>query len=579
MGENSKYQVNFEELGAQISKLQFGANDSDSESFKEDSIMEKLLNPSKTNMDFLVSYYKELFDKKGPQLIYTLDCNDTQINKILDTLLTISNHPEIMCSCKLLYNSTKVVTENEENNQANSSNQTDRALYFLLRKIPQKIENLIEQRISVIGNVDAGKSTTLGVLTKGALDNGRGSARKNIFRHKHEIESGRTSSIGSEMIGFDKDSSDPIYAENVRSLSWNDISSKASKVVIFHDLAGHEKYLKTTVLGLTIGQPETVMLVVGANAGMVGMAKEHLGLTLALQVPVFFVITKVDMCPKNVLDDTLKSLFKLLKSQGIRKVPFQIRSMADVIASVEFSNPLKICPIFLVSNTTGQGLDFLRQYLNILPPSTPHERDTQAFMEIKEIFSVPFVGSVVSGILDKGSIAVGDSFWIGPDQFGRYQTTSIKSIQYNRVNVPISYAGQSVSLCLKKIPRSSLRRGMVLLQKIENFVPKSYSVFEADILILYHTSTISLKYQAVIHCRAIRQTARIIHIYNKENLRSGDKAKVVLKFMSQPEFLTVGSRIIFREGKTKGIGKITKLYEPEQVPRLLEQLKQETPTR
>ena len=32
-------------------------------------------------------------------------------------------------------------------------------------------------RITVIGNVDSGKSTLVGVLTKGLLDDGRGAAR------------------------------------------------------------------------------------------------------------------------------------------------------------------------------------------------------------------------------------------------------------------------------------------------------------------------------------------------------------------------------------------------------------------
>lgn len=41
------------------------------------------------------------------------------------------------------------------------------------------------------------------MLTKGVLDNGRGLARLNVFRHKHEIESGRTSSISQEILGFD----------------------------------------------------------------------------------------------------------------------------------------------------------------------------------------------------------------------------------------------------------------------------------------------------------------------------------------------------------------------------------------
>lgn len=40
----------------------------------------------------------------------------------------------------------------------------------------------MEIRVAVVGNVDAGKSTLLGVLTHGELDNGRGFARQKLFR-------------------------------------------------------------------------------------------------------------------------------------------------------------------------------------------------------------------------------------------------------------------------------------------------------------------------------------------------------------------------------------------------------------
>ena len=49
---------------------------------------------------------------------------------------------------------------------------------------------------------------------------------------------------------------------------------------------------------------------VGANAGIVGMTKEHLGLALALSVPVFVVVTKIDMCPPNVLQVYTITLIK-----------------------------------------------------------------------------------------------------------------------------------------------------------------------------------------------------------------------------------------------------------------------------
>ena len=72
---------------------------------------------------------------------------------------------------------------------------------------------------------------------------------------------------------------------------------------------------------------------IGANAGVIGMTKEHLGLALALNVPVFVVVTKVDMCPPNVLQETLKLLMRILKSPGCRKIPVVVQNSDDVICS------------------------------------------------------------------------------------------------------------------------------------------------------------------------------------------------------------------------------------------------------
>lgn len=57
------------------------------------------------------------------------------------------------------------------------------------------------------------------------------------------------------------------------SLDWTKICEKSSKVITFIDLAGHEKYLKTTVFGMTGHLPDFCMLMVrregggGENAG------------------------------------------------------------------------------------------------------------------------------------------------------------------------------------------------------------------------------------------------------------------------------------------------------------------------
>lgn len=47
-----------------------------------------------------------------------------------------------------------------------------------------------------------------------------------------------------------------------------EICESSSKMITFMDLAGHHKYLKTTVFGLTSYCPDFAMLVVSANTGI-----------------------------------------------------------------------------------------------------------------------------------------------------------------------------------------------------------------------------------------------------------------------------------------------------------------------
>jgi hypothetical protein len=59
-----------------------------------------------------------------------------------------------------------------------------------------------DTRIAMIGNVDSGKSTLIGVLTNATLDDGRGAARGLVLKHRHEQENGRTSAVTVEIMGY-----------------------------------------------------------------------------------------------------------------------------------------------------------------------------------------------------------------------------------------------------------------------------------------------------------------------------------------------------------------------------------------
>ncbi|KAM3961728.1 LOW QUALITY PROTEIN: GTP-binding protein 1 [Aphomia sociella] len=412
--------------------------------------------------------------------------------------------------------------------------------------------DFMEIRVAVVGNVDAGKSTLLGVLTHGELDNGRGYARQRLFRHKHEVESGRTSSVGNDILGFDS-VGNVVNKPDHGTLDWVKICEKSSKVITFIDLAGHERYLKTTVFGMTGHAPDFGMLMIGANAGIVGMTKEHLGLALALSVPVFVVVTKIDMCPPNVLQDNLKLLIRILKSSGCRKVPVMVKTKDDVVVSATNFVSQRLCPIFQVSNVTGENLELLTMFLNLLKTRMPSQDDKPAEFQIDDTYSVPGVGTVVSGTTLAGVIRLNDTLLLGPDPLGRFTPIAVKSIHRKRMPVPEVRGGQTASFALKKIKRSQIRKGMVMVSPALN--PQACWQFEGEILVLHHPTTISSRYQAMVHCGSIRQTASILSM-SLDCLRTGDKALVRFRFIKHPEYLKHGQRMVFREGRTKAVGNV-----------------------
>ncbi|KPI35529.1 GTP-binding protein 1 [Cyphellophora attinorum] len=428
---------------------------------------------------------------------------------------------------------------------------------LLIRQKPETPEEVIETRIAVVGNVDAGKSTMLGVLVKGGLDDGRGKARVNLFRHKHEIESGRTSSVGMEIMGFDTHGE--IVASNVpgRKLTWAEIGTRSAKVISFSDLAGHERYLRTTVFGLLSSSPNYCLLMVAANNGLIGMSKEHLGIALALNVPVMVVITKIDICPPHILEQTITQLTRILKSPGARKIPVFIKTHEQTVETATQFVSQRICPVFQVSNVTGECLDLVRTFLNILPHHGHYDAQAPFEFHINDTFSVPFVGTVVSGVVKSGLIHTGDNVIVGPDSLGQFQTTNIRSIERKRIQVPFVSAGQSASFALKRVRRKEVRKGMVVLPKLDT-MPKVHYEFVAEVLILSHATTIRPKYQAMLHVGPVSQTCAIIDI-DREYIRTGDRATVAFRFVQRPEFLSVGDRILFREGRTKGLGIVKSL--------------------
>jgi GTPase len=109
-------------------------------------------------------------------------------------------------------------------------------------------------RIAVVGNVDAGKSTLIGTLTTSSLDDGRGRSRTSIMKHRHEIESGRTSTASTHLMGF-RSTGEPIAGKDqvrAKRKTEDEVARESYRVITLMDLAGHEKYLKTTYVKMLL---------------------------------------------------------------------------------------------------------------------------------------------------------------------------------------------------------------------------------------------------------------------------------------------------------------------------------------
>src|ERR1700722_18693464 len=66
----------------------------------------------------------------------------------------------------------------------------------------------------------------------------------------------------------------------------------------------------------------------------------------------------------------------------------------------------------------------------------------------------------------------------------------------------------------------------------------------------------------MLHVGPVSQTCAIIDI-DRSYIRTGDRATVAFRFVQRPEYLVPGDRLLFREGRTKGLGIVKSVgYDP-----------------
>lgn len=361
-----------------------------------------------------------------------------------------------------------------------------------LREVAAPVDELF---LAAVGDAGVGKSTLAAVLTTGELDNGRGLARMQVLRHNHELEGGHTSAPSHVLLGFTAAGDIVNYDRGMAGCgqrkgqtSAAELIRQSTKLVTLLDLAGHPKYLKTTMGGLVGHTPDYVVLTVDPtntpDCDLKGdfieglplgpMSDEHLRIALALGLDLVVVATKLDsfQTPQEK-DAALARIQALVQSRlgSIRQRPVVVvedeaavgrvcqRLAVDVgrdMGGTDVSKSQAPVPMVGVSSVSGEGLALLRSLFFHLPTRSTHRihrrEGNETLVRVADSFSVEDVGLVLAGTVQEGVVANGVTLQLGPDRQGEFKPVFISSIHVNRVAVQSVAAGRTATFAVKSVP-------------------------------------------------------------------------------------------------------------------------------
>lgn len=198
------------------------------------------------------------------------------------------------------------------------------------------------------------------------------------------------------------------------------------------DVPGHERFVKTMLAG--VGGIDLVVLVIGADEGVMPQTREHLHICELLQVKRGVVaLTKADLVEPDWLEMVQADL------KGFLVGTF-----------------LEGAPVVAVSAVTGQGLPQLRAVLREAAETIEPKRHDGVFrLPIDRMFTIKGFGTVVTGTLWSGTVRVGDEVVVLPAEL----RSRVRRIHVHGRTVEQAWAGQRIAVNLPGLEVNQLSRG------------------------------------------------------------------------------------------------------------------------
>ena len=328
------------------------------------------------------------------------------------------------------------------------------------------------------------------------------------------------------------------------------------------DCPGHADYVKNMITGAA--QMDGGILVVSAADGPMPQTREHILLAKQVGVPYLVVfLNKAD----QVDDEELLELVQLEVQELLESYDFP----GDEIPFVSGSALLALQAVETGTKERGadKWVDLIYDLMDAVDtyiPTPVRDTDKTFLMAIEDVFSITGRGTVATGRIERGAIAVGDAV----ELIGLKDTkaTTVTGIEMFQKTLDKGMAGDNVGILIRGIQKTEIERGMVLA------LPGSitpHKKFEAEVYILNkdeggrHTPFFT-GYRPQFYVRTTDVTGTIVQFTGDdgsvaEMVMPGDRIKMTAELIN-PIAIEQGMRFAVREGgRTVGAGVVSKILE------------------
>ena len=283
----------------------------------------------------------------------------------------------------------------------------------------------------------------------------------------------------------------------------------------FVDVPGHERFVKNMLAG-TSGI-DLVLLVIAADEAIKPQTREHFDICRLLGIKRGVIaITKADL-----VDGDTAELVRL--------------ELEDFVKG----SFLEGAPIVAVSTKTGTGLSELKNALREETHKITEKQAGRYFrLPIDRSFAVKGFGTVVTGTLISGQVAVGDEVELLPEQ----KLLRVRGLQTGGQAVERAQAGQRTAVNLAGIDYGAVQRGMVIAAP-HRFAKTRRIDARMELL----AGAAPLKNRARVHFHAgTAEMVATVYLYEKSELLPGEAALVQLRLF-EDVVLIRGDRFIVRQ--------------------------------